>query len=211
MELAPGLHQIGLGFVNAFLWDSPDGLILVDAGFDEQAAGILAYLKSLGRQPQDVGWILLTHAHGDHIGGAPKLKELCGAQVLAHRDEVAAIETSLGRANHIDRALVDGESVPGGLKAVHTPGHTPGHTCYHHPRRSILFAGDALNNQGGLAGPPQKYTADMAEAQRSIRKLSRLSFEIACFGHGEPLTAGACTLVIAWWSGWNRVDRRSGP
>ncbi|MBI3286857.1 MAG: MBL fold metallo-hydrolase [Chloroflexi bacterium] len=195
MQLVPGLHQIGLGYVNAFLWDSPDGLVLIDAGVDEQAAGILAYLTGLGRQPSAVRWILITHSHPDHIGGAAKLKEVCGAQVLAHRDEVAAIESSLGRAKVIDRELVDGEGTPGGLKAIHTPGHTRGHTCYYHPRRSILFVGDALTNREGLAGPSEKYTADMPEAQRSIRKLSQLSFEIACFGHGEPLTAGACTLV----------------
>jgi glyoxylase-like metal-dependent hydrolase (beta-lactamase superfamily II) len=79
---------------------------------------------------------------------------------------------------------------------IATPGHTPGHICVFDPAGSVLILGDAMNNMdNNLAGPNPKYTADMAEAHRSVRKLAKLKFQRAVFGHGEPIDNGASQAI----------------
>ena len=83
-ELAPGVHQVPLGGVNAFLLDDGDGLTLVDAGLPGRAERVLAAIQGLGRRPEDVRDVVLTHYHVDHIGGLAALVAATGATVWAH-------------------------------------------------------------------------------------------------------------------------------
>ncbi|MDP9343845.1 MAG: MBL fold metallo-hydrolase [Actinomycetota bacterium] len=99
----------------------------------------------------------------------------------------------------VDRELVNGEELPfaGGVRVVHTPGHTAGQTSFLLPREGgILIAGDAARAVGTRVGPPVgavfgMFTEDLAEAKRSFRKLAELDFEVAVFGHGNPIRSGA--------------------
>ena len=66
------------------------------------------------------------------------------------------------------KALKDGDALFG-LTIIDTPGHTPGHISILEPVSGILVAGDALRTSAGaVVGPDASYTADMAEAQRSV-------------------------------------------
>lgn len=62
---------------------------LVDAGWAGDVDRVIAELASIGRRPEDVRAILVTHAHIDHVGGAARLHERFGTKVLAHPDELA--------------------------------------------------------------------------------------------------------------------------
>ncbi|MDP0398583.1 MBL fold metallo-hydrolase [Tsukamurella strandjordii] len=62
---------------------------LIDAGWSGDVDRVEAALRSIGRRPEDVRAILVTHAHIDHVGGVAKLHERYGTPVLAHPDEVA--------------------------------------------------------------------------------------------------------------------------
>jgi glyoxylase-like metal-dependent hydrolase (beta-lactamase superfamily II) len=99
-------------------------------------------------------------------------------------------------AVRVTRTVEDGDELPGGWIAVHTPGHTPGHTSYFHPAWRILIAGDALGGAyDGRPHPPMRiYTEDSATAARSIRKLAALEPQIICFGHGPVLRDAAQAL-----------------
>jgi len=60
----------------------------------------------------------------------------------------------------------------------------------------MLILGDAMTNIGSnlsLASP--QYTADMAQAQQSVKKLARLTVRRAVFGHGEPIETGASQAI----------------
>jgi hypothetical protein len=53
-----------------------------------------------------------------------------------------------------------------------------------------------MNNLGNkLAGPNPRYSADMAQANQSVKKLAKLKFERAVFGHGEPIDNGASQAI----------------
>jgi glyoxylase-like metal-dependent hydrolase (beta-lactamase superfamily II) len=78
---------------------------------------------------------------------------------------------------------------------VATPGHTAGHISLFDPATGVLVAGDAMNNSDGLAGSNPQYTADEAEAARSLRKLAALPVRTVYFGHGAPLEKDAAAAL----------------
>ena len=83
-----------------------------------------------------------------------------------------------------------------GLRVIATPGHTPGHICVFDPAGSLLILGDAMSNIGNkLGGPNPQYTADMTQAHQSIKKLAKLTFQRAVFGHGDPIDKAASQAI----------------
>jgi glyoxylase-like metal-dependent hydrolase (beta-lactamase superfamily II) len=91
----------------------------------------------------------------------------------------------------VDREIDDGTELPiaGGLKAIHVPGHCAGQLAFLWPRRRLLFAADACSNMMGL-GYSLGYE-DLALGQRALSKLVAFDFDVAVFGHGNPITTGA--------------------
>ena len=90
MEVVPGIHSLWQkkgAYVHAYLVETSDGLLLIDTLFDKDAARILALIRQLGRAPQDIRHIIMTHAHRSHLGGLAALKQLSGASVYAHEWE----------------------------------------------------------------------------------------------------------------------------
>lgn len=85
----------------SFFIDAPEPAI-VDTGIaSSPAEGMAPALKALGRRIEDVRWILLTHGHIDHVGGAHALWELTGrrAKVVIHAADAAMLRS---RAAHVD-------------------------------------------------------------------------------------------------------------
>jgi glyoxylase-like metal-dependent hydrolase (beta-lactamase superfamily II) len=98
----------------------------------------------------------------------------------------------------VDRTVEDGEllsEVMDGLQAIATPGHSPGQIAFWQPQLGVLICGDTMMNPVGLRLPFAAFTADMAEARRSIQKVAQLQPRIVCFGHGQPLTENAAQAV----------------
>lgn len=95
--------------------------------------------------------------------------------------------------NKVDRLLKEGDIVDalGGLQVLHVPGHTPGSIALYHPTRKILFCGDALTNKKKVRCSVWHASTDWGQAQDSARKLASYPVEIACFGHGTPITEQA--------------------
>ncbi|GAB3134792.1 MBL fold metallo-hydrolase [Tsukamurella serpentis] len=88
-ELSSGVW-FGRGtHVNFLALVDGDGVTLIDAGWAGDVDRVEAELASIGRRPEDVRAILVTHAHIDHVGGIAKLHERYGTTVLAHPDEIA--------------------------------------------------------------------------------------------------------------------------
>ncbi|MBL8155524.1 MAG: MBL fold metallo-hydrolase [Anaerolineae bacterium] len=83
-KVVDGVYAIRLGGVNAFLLEAQDGLALIDTGSPGSADEILVAVDELGKQPDDIHHILLTHWHPDHMGSAAALKRATGARTYAH-------------------------------------------------------------------------------------------------------------------------------
>jgi glyoxylase-like metal-dependent hydrolase (beta-lactamase superfamily II) len=212
-RILPGLYYFtGLVMGRVYLIREPDGLTIIDAGISLAANRIAKQLKKAGHRPRDVKRILITHAHPDHVGGLPRLKELTGASVMASSIERPVVEgkvpiqskpkekmTRLGRilsarpltlpGTPVDKEIGEGDVLPlmGGLHVLATPGHAPGHISFWQPDKGLLICGDVIFNLIGLTLPLPLYTVDMNENKRSIKRLAGLEPKVVCFGHGDPL------------------------
>ena len=99
--------------------------------------------------------VILTHAHGDHIGAVSELLEKTQAELLLHQEDYSMLTNPLKNdsanygfpvsVNGEAKFITEGEVVECGdikLKVIHTPGHTPGGICLLGDK--ILFTGDTL-------------------------------------------------------------------
>jgi glyoxylase-like metal-dependent hydrolase (beta-lactamase superfamily II) len=89
-----------------------------------------------------------------------------------------------------DRRYAEGEVLPGGLRALRTPGpERPHYSLLLEGEPGILFCSDLVQNDGGseLTFVPPEYHEDPAETRRSVERLLELDFTILCLAHGTPL------------------------
>lgn len=84
-QVAEGVHRLGSRLINYYLVEDGDALTLVDAGIPGYRPGLDSTLAELGRSLGDIQAVVLTHAHGDHIGIAEKLRTEAGVPVYVHR------------------------------------------------------------------------------------------------------------------------------
>ena len=227
--VASGVYQLGLGGVNVFfVEDDGGGLVLIDSGIEAGAERIGACIRALGRAPKELRGIVVTHLHGDHVGGLAAVKAHTGAEVWMQAADAAAVREgvhgralepgpglvrsmivrtigrkSAGRTGDpiaVEHEVTDGELLPfAGMTAVHTPGHTAGHLALLLPRDGgVLFAGDAATNFARLGVGP--VYEDVAEGMASLRRLSQLDFDTALFSHGRPLRPRAAERFRARFS-----------
>ena len=107
---------------------------------------------------------------------------------------------SAGDPIAVEHDVQDGEVLPFGATALHTPGHTEGHIALLLPRDGgVLFTGDAATNLLRLGVGP--IYEDVDEGMRSLRRLAGLQFETALFSHGRPLSPRAAERFRARFSG----------
>ena len=90
MEIAPGVHRIENVTGSNVVLLVDEQMAVVDTGISGNGDAIVSYIRSLGRSPSDLRWILVTHFHFDHSGSSAELHELTGAQIVAHRSETEA-------------------------------------------------------------------------------------------------------------------------
>ena len=129
------VYYVGTRTLSSFLITTPAGHILINSTYERNVRTIEKSVTQLGFKFSDVRILLGTHAHGDHQEGDALVKELTGAQVMAMREDVPALQAIKpgGKAHPIDRMLRDGEEVTLGgttLVAHLTAGHTRGCTTW---------------------------------------------------------------------------------
>lgn len=113
-----------------------------------------AILKAAEREGVTIDWLLETHAHADHISGAPFLKRATAAPIVIgeHIKTVQSVFKDVFNLNYVtadgrpfDRLVTDGEELQLGdqkIKVMHTPGHTP--ACVSYLIGDALFVGDTM-------------------------------------------------------------------
>jgi glyoxylase-like metal-dependent hydrolase (beta-lactamase superfamily II) len=183
--------RVDLGIVNAYVLIRGKEAAVVDTGTPNNGSKIADVVRTAGVDWNAVHHVILTHYHPDHIGSV--------GEVLTAADKATAYAGAADipqiKSPRLIKAVADNDEVFG-LRVIATPGHTPGHVCVFDPVGSLLILGDAMNNIGNkLAGPNPQYTADMAEGHQSVKKLAKLKFQRAVFGHGEPIDNGASQAI----------------
>lgn len=83
-SVAPGIHRIDHAYVNCYLVEDGDEVTLIDSGLPSTWRFILQALDAIGRRPVDVGCLVLTHAHFDHVGTASRFQREIGGAVHVH-------------------------------------------------------------------------------------------------------------------------------
>jgi glyoxylase-like metal-dependent hydrolase (beta-lactamase superfamily II) len=186
-------QQVSFGFVSAYLLQRGREIAVVDTGTEGGAEQIEAGLAALGADWTDIRHVILTHSHGDHVGGLDVVLENAPA-ASAHAGTADLESISTTDPDGIN-GLDDGDEIFG-LRVIGTPGHTPGHIAVFDEASGLLVAGDALNAEDGrLTGANPRFTPDMDEANASIQKLARRDVETVLMGHSDPVTGAGSLLV----------------
>ena len=132
------LYYVGADWVSAWAIKTSDGIILIDAlnNQAEAAALIESGLRKLGLDPAQIKYVIVTHGHGDHYGGAPYLVQRFRPRVVMSEADWKMTETQLefttplwGAPPKRDLAVRDGDRITLGDTSVTlylTPGHTMG-------------------------------------------------------------------------------------
>ena len=161
------LYFVGADWVSAWAIKTSDGIILIDALNNqmEAAALIEGGMRRLGLDPAQIKYVVVTHGHGDHYGGAPYLAQKYRARVVMSEADWTMTETKLEFATPIwgappkrgagDVSVKDGDRLTLGdttLTLYITPGHTMGTispvfdvTSNGRKHRAMLWGGTAFN------------------------------------------------------------------
>ncbi|MFN8523944.1 MAG: MBL fold metallo-hydrolase [Chloroflexota bacterium] len=179
--------RVDMGFVAAYVALRGGEIAIVDTGTPNNGPKIAEVVAATGLGTDAIRHVILTHHHPDHAGSIAEVLSLApDATVYAGAADIPRI--SAGREI---RPVSDGDDVLG-LQIIATPGHTLGHVSVFDPAGSALITGDAAVNVGGrLASSSPQFTADVAQATESFKKLAGLSFERALFMHGPVMDSGA--------------------
>jgi metallo-beta-lactamase class B len=174
MQVFDNLYFLGTRVDTAWALTTSEGIILFDAMFPyEIEPSVIEAMPAFGLDPADIKYVVISHGHADHFGGAALLQERYGAKVVMsntdwHLLPQPAESTPVPRR---DVTVLDGDSLTLGdatVRFVETPGHTPGTLSALIPVRdgedehlAALWGGTAMN----FASPE-----DVEVYQRSLAK-----------------------------------------
>ena len=164
------IHMMGMErYGGVYILNAPQPAI-IETGFSHSVEKIVDAMSELGLKPDDIAFIMPTHVHMDHAGGAGFLAELCtNAKVICHESGVPhlvdpsklvkSVERAVGslfpfygdmKAIPEDRfiAVTEGETFDlgdgYGIEVIYTPGHAPHQVSYLEKKTNGLFTGDAV-------------------------------------------------------------------
>lgn len=216
MQLWPSVHLVGSGRngfdltdpfdCHVYLIESENEAALVDAGAGTDMDPLVREIEST-IDTDKLKYLILSHKHADHAGGAAHLKERYNlevigsehtAQVVGEADEELLSLVDAKQAGgyprdyvfhpcSVDRVVAEGDTILVGsirLQVVETPGHCEGHLSLlgEVAGRRTLFSSDSLFH-GGRVVWQTTYDCSVQEHVNSIRKLDTLHFDALLPGH----------------------------
>jgi metallo-beta-lactamase class B len=174
---------------------------MFDATADETAPLVLDNIRKAGINPRDIKYLIITHAHMDHFGGAERIRQATGARVVMSLDDwknaeqlqdaaAKALKPGQTPAPRIARDLVieDGQTLTLGdntLKFYVTPGHTPGSTSTEFRARDGNRTYRVLA-PGGLGFPNAQWTPAYLKSTERLKALG--PWDAMLPNHGDMMT-----------------------
>ena len=182
------IGQFG-GNVTIYLTDA--GALLVDSKNERMHDDIVAKVKTLTDKP--ISYVVLSHNHGDHAGGAAKM-QAAGATVVISREDREQLAKA-GQAGLPPVAYHDSLQLFLGGKEVQLRefcGHTRGDTVVVLPAARVVVAGDLVTTPDSI---PQIVNygdgGNWTDMGRTLDEIAKLDFDVLVAGHGPVLTKDA--------------------
>jgi metallo-beta-lactamase class B len=197
------LYFLGGRLHSSWALETSEGIILIDTIFPYNSEElILGGMLKVGLDPADIKYIVISHAHGDHIGGVEIVEAASGAPVVMGAADWDLVEQFPNRYTsmtpdpstgiRVDRRmrLRRGETT---LHIIPTPGHTPGTLSYiftvHDLGRPVTVAysgGTALGFQTDLPDPGIANLQQYIDSQKKIRRAAvRSGATVLLSNHSE--------------------------
>jgi len=147
-KMLGNLYFVGTQNGESYLLTSPQGHILMGAGYEASVDATQKNIEAMGFKMTDIKVILLNHSHVDQSGAAAELRKRTGAQVMAGFAEVPYLARGIHAqspflapagpgprypAVTVNRALFDGDVIQVGplrVTALLSPGHSPSSTSW---------------------------------------------------------------------------------
>lgn len=181
-----------------------DPAVLIDTGYCTDVGRLEAALAAQGVALRDIGLIVNTHSHSDHIGGNSALQQASGARIAMHPYEARPINqgdwwsTGLRYLDQeappfrVAQYLEDGDVLQFGavrFDVIHVPGHSSGSIALYERARETLIVGDVFHaDDVGWINAPIEGASAVHNARRSIERLAPLPIQKAYSGHGAAIT-----------------------
>lgn len=171
--------------------------VLIDPGHLNLFEHVQKGLTILGMEIPDIGLVINTHAHPDHIEAVQLFNKKEGLTAISEEEwrfvkEMRDFIDSVFGIN-IDAIapkffLQEGDLVVNGLelKVFHTPGHSPGSLSVYSPKQKVLFTGDLIFKNG--IGRTDLPGGNSTLLKKSVERLRELEIEILLPGHGEIIS-----------------------
>ena len=171
---------------------------LIDAGTGFGVWNVINQIKNAVPSGR-IEYLILTHMHFDHMGGAGEIARETGAGVFVSREDgdfiakkdaittvakdFRSVVPDIKLHYLIDEDEIDLENRK--MRVISTPGHTKGGICLYEPEEKLLFSGDTVFADGfGRFDLPTGSREDLRE---SIRKLADLDIRVIYPGHGDTI------------------------
>lgn len=196
--------------VNCYIVEEQASITLIDTGIPSSFKGIVKVINEISKPLKH---ILITHAHGDHVGSLVELnkafpdipisistrdsKLLKGDVELEPHEQQTPIKGGIPKNINLqpNQLLHEGDQI-GSLLVIATPGHTPGSISFFDTRDHSIIVGDAIQTRGGIAVSgqlrpffpfPAMATWSKEVALESVKKIVALEPKLLAVGHGEMI------------------------
>lgn len=185
VKVFDNLYFVGQTAFSAWALVTSEGIIVVDAIFDNTVeAEVADGLRKMGLDPKNIRYVIISHGHADHVGGAKFLQEKFGARIVMGEADWQFVESGTQSWKpRRDMVATDGMQIKLGdttVRLVHTPGHTPGTFSTVLPLRdngvahtAVLWGGTLFNFADSPGMPRDQLLADYSRSAEKMRGVAR--------------------------------------
>ena len=198
LKVFDNLYWLGTRQHSSWALQTSAGLIIIDTNFAwATEPEIIAGLTTLGLNPRDIKYVIISHAHGDHDQGAAELQKRYGAQVvMGTPDWEATLKRPADTPGGVPKRDIavgpEGTKLTLGdttIQIVATPGHSPGTLSYVFPvkdqGRTVMVAYSGGTLTGAFGTDAARWDQYIASQRAIARVAAEVEASIILSNHSE--------------------------